>query len=390
MRHTRRGTSTPAPDLRAGFTSIELLVAMVVTLILMSIAAPLYRAQLGSIKDTSGRAEAARSAAFGSDAITQDLRNAGVGAFDGQPVLVRGAQNAISFNADMVTSRVNDPIAVFSDPTADSASVAALRSNSPVTLPNSGQSYPAVSYASNAETISYYITTDTATSPIAGTQLGVLYRRVNALPAQVVSRNIVLYSGDPIFRYFKRSATGSISEVPGASLPLYHAAPRHGTPADTGAVSLIDSVAIVRVKLVTVFKNPRGGYSVDTLQRNIRIANQGLLQRAQCGEAPLSPGAPTATIQLIAGLNAVQLTWSSSSDELSGERDVEMYAVYRRLQGAATWGEPMVNVPGAGTAVLSYLDNAVSSGDTYEYAITALDCTPVPSPITPLTTILVP
>lgn len=375
---------------RAGFTSIEMLVAMLVSLILLGIAAPLYRAQMGAIKVTSGRAEAARGATFGSDAINQDLRNAGVGAFDGQPVLVRGASDALSFNADMVTTREDDPIAVFNDPSADSASVAALRSNAQITLPNSSQAYPAVSYASNAETISYYITTDTAVSPISGTQLGVLYRRVNALSPQVVSRNIVLYSSDPVFRYYKRTSAGVLSEVSGASLPLYHTASRHGIPSDTGAVSLIDSIAVVRVKLVTVFRNPRGGYSVDTLQRNVRIANQGLLQRAQCGESPLAPGTPSSVIQMVAGLPAVQLTWSASGDELSGERDVEMYAVYRRLLGAVAWGEPLANVPGTGDATLQFLDNNVATGNTYQYAITALDCTPAPSTITPLTAILVP
>jgi type II secretory pathway pseudopilin PulG len=376
--------------LRAGFTTVELIIAMVVTLVLLGLSAPMYRSQSGAIKNTSGRMDAARSAAYSSDAIEQDLRNAGVGAFDGQPFLVRVADNALSFNADMVTARDNDPIAVFYDPSADSVAVASLRPTAPITLPNSAQTYPAVGYLSNAETINYFITPDTAPSPISGTTLGALYRKVNTMPAQLVSRSIVLYPSDPIFRYFKRSPSGVLSEVSPAALPQYHSAHRHGAQADTGAGAAIDSIAMVSIKLVTVYANPRGGYSVDTLQRNVRIANQGLLQRAQCGESPLAPGTPTAVTQMLSGRRVVRLQWPASGDELYGERDVEMYAVYRRELGAAVWGEPLANVPGAGVATLSFIDTDVESGTTYQYAVSALDCTPAPSVFTSFVAILVP
>ena len=86
----------------------------------------------------------------------------------------------------------------------------------------------------------------------------------------------------------------------------------------------------------------------------------------------------------------MKLVWAASTDELTGERDVEMYAVYRRLFGTIDWGEPLANVPGAGVATLQFTDNTVAPATKYDYAISALDCTPAPSPLTAFSTILVP
>ncbi len=377
-------------NVRAGFTTLELLIAMSVTLVIVAIAAPLYSAQTRAVNTTAGRTDATRSANFGVDAIEQDLRNTGVGAYDGQPAIVRAATDAVSFNANMVTARLNDLVAVFFDPDADSTALGSLTTATSVTLPNSATTYPAASYLSNAETISYYVKSDTGTSPISGGQRVVLYRRVNRMPEEIIARNLIQTSTLPVFQYFRRSPAGVLSEVPGAALPVFHSVPRHGAAADTGTAATIDSISVVKVNLIAMFRDARGATEIDTVQRNIRIANQGLLQRAQCGELPIVPGVPVLSIQVLGGLNAVRLVWSASTDELSGERDVEMYAVYRRVFGSADWGEPMANVPGAGVATIQYTDNTVVPGVRYDYAISALDCTPAPSALTAASNILVP
>ena len=376
--------------IRAGFTTLELLVAMSVTLIIVAIAAPIYSAQTKAVNNTAGRTDATRSANFGVDAIEQDLRNTGVGVFDGQPLIVRGAIDAVSFNANMVTARANDLVAVFYDPDADSTSLSALGPATSVTLPNSAITYPSASYVSNAETISYYVKSDTGVSPIIGGQRVVLYRRVNRMPEEIIARNLIQTSTMPVFRYYRRSLAGVLSEVTGGALPMLHSVPKHGTAADTGSAATIDSIAVVKVNLIAMYKDPRGSTVLDTVQRNIRIANQGLLQRAQCGEIPIVPGTPVLTIVPLGGLNAVKLVWAASTDELTGERDVEMYAVYRRIFGTPDWSEPLTNVPGAGVATLQYTDNTVAPATRYEYAISALDCTPAPSALTAPSNILVP
>lgn len=380
----------PVASGRAGFTIIELLVAMSVTLVIVAVAAPLYTAQTKAVNTTAGRTDATRSATFSIDAIEQDVRNTGVGAFDGQPYLVRTATDAVSFNANMVTARVNDLVAVFHDPDADSTALGSLNTATSVTLPNSATTYPTTTYLSNAETISYYFKTDTGASPLPGGQRVSLYRRVNRMPEEVVSRNLIKTSGLPLFRYYKRTLAGALTEVLGGSLPIFHVANRHGSPADTGATAVIDSIAVVKVSLIAMYKDPRGSSVIDTVTRDIRIANQGLLQRAQCGENPLVPGVPVLTIQLIGGLNAVRLVWSASGDETTGERDVEMYAVYRRVFGSVDWGEPLANVPGTGLAAVTFTDDTVNPTVIYEYAVSALDCTPAPSSLSPAASILVP
>lgn len=376
--------------MRAGFTTLELLVAMSVTLVIIAVAAPLYRAQTKAVNSTAGRTDATRSASFGVDAIDQDLRNTGVGVFDGQPLIVRGANNALSFNANMVTARTNDLVAVFYDPDADSTALGALTPSTSVTLPNSSSTYPAATYVSNAETISYYVRADTGASPLADGQKVILYRRVNRMPEEIIARNVIQTTNVPIFRYYKRSLSGVLTEYSAGSMPLYHSVPKHATAADTGSAAAVDSVAVVRVSMIAMYRDPRGSTTLDTVQRNIRIANSGLLQRAQCGELPITPGQPVLSIVLIGGLNSVKLVWAASTDELTGERDVEMYAVYRRVNGSVDWGEPLTNVPGAGVASLQYTDNTVSPATTYQYAVSALDCTPAPSALTAPSTITVP
>lgn len=355
---------------------------MTVTLVLIALAAPLYRAQTRAVGSTSGRTDATRSASFAADAIDQDLRNTGVGVFDGQPLVVRTAGDAISFNANMVTSRTGDMVAVFYDPDADSTALGALSTSTVITLPNSTTNYPTATYVSNAETISYYAVSDTGRAPVSGATMYSLRRKVNRQADEVIARNLMRLSGEPIFRYFKRAGDGTVSEIPATQLPLFHGASRHGSTADTGVVARIDSIAIVRLNLVSVYKDPRGGYVIDTLQRSVRLANQGLQQRSQCGDAPLAPAGPVLSLVLVAGRSAVRLRWSASPDESGGERDVEMYAIYRRIYGALDWSEPLANVPGAGTATLSYTDDGVMSGTRYEYAVSALDCTPAPSALT--------
>ncbi len=375
---------------RAGFTTLELLIAMSVTLVLVAVAAPIYTAQSKAVNTTAGRTDATRSATFATDAIEQDLRNTGVGVFDAQPLMVRGAVDAISFNANMVTARATDIVAVFFDPDADSTALGALSTSTSVTLPNSATTYPTANYISNAETISYYTKPDTGASPISGGTRVILYRKVNRQAEEVVAKNLVKTSTLPMFQYARRNLAGVLSQVPSGSLPMYHSVARHGAAADTGAAAVIDSIAMVRVTLIAFYRDPRGATVVDTVQRDIRIANAGLLQRSQCGETPLAPGAPALAIQLIGGLNAVRMTWSGSGDELAGERDVEMYAVYRRVNGTLDWGEPIANVPGSGTATVTYTDDTVNPLVRYDYALSALDCTPAPSALSPAVNILVP
>jgi hypothetical protein len=71
----------------------------------------------------------------------------------------------------------------------------------------------------------------------------------------------------------------------------------------------------------------------------------------------------------------VTITWTRSSDEASGEKDVERYAIFRRLSSAAAFGDPITSIP-AGQTNYSFVDASVITGNTYIYGIAAQDCSP--------------
>jgi hypothetical protein len=119
--------------------------------------------------------------------------------------------------------------------------------------------------------------------------------------------------------------------------------------------------------------------------------NAGLIHRSTCGQPPLSPSSPTAVATAAAGSNPafVSIQWTPSTDDASGEKDVERYALYRRLSSVSTFDEPFASVP-AGQGSYSFTDTDVLQGQSWIYGIAALDCTPAPSPIATTPAVVIP
>jgi hypothetical protein len=86
----------------------------------------------------------------------------------------------------------------------------------------------------------------------------------------------------------------------------------------------------------------------------------------------------------------VNLRWTPSVDENSGEHDVERYAIFRRLSTNPLFDEPFASVP-AGDSVYHFQDNdSQLSGQSWVYAVTAQDCTPANSPLGSTGTVVTP
>ena len=327
---------------RSGFTLIEMMISMSLLLVALGIAMPFFLVQSRALSAHAGRLDAQLNVGFGLDAIDRDLRVAGVGVVARQPMIVQAATNALTFNVDLTSSVTDDFGAVYYDPDADPLTVGLLRPADKVTLPNSSWTYPDSTYTasagvpSSAETISYWVEADTG-----GVSQYRLMRRVNNAPARIVSRGLILPAGESPFRYYKLNATGQLVEITSSSLPLFHSAGYHGTAGDTAGSARTDSIRLVQVRLTARFKDPRSVAVTRAEERSIRIANSGLNGVTTCGEAPLAVAAVTPTLQ--AG-PSVRLTWNASSDETASEKDVERYAVYRRLQADAAFGEPIAGV----------------------------------------------
>ena len=82
------------------------------------------------------------------------------------------------------------------------------------------------------------------------------------------------------------------------------------------------------------------------------------------------------------------LTWTASPDQDTGEADVWQYVVYRRRIGASSWEAPLLNLASrSGTAVYTESLGGNEPGGSYEFGVSAQDCTPKMSPLTSATVI---
>lgn len=377
---------------RPGFGLLELMIAMTILAILLGLTVQFFRSQQQLMSGQNGRLTAQQNGQFTAVSLERELRMAGAGIADAQPMLVQADGRAITFNVDLVSADMTDVIAVYHRSDVSPSAAQALLSTARIQLPNSTVYYPDSTYMrsagvlSGAETISYYLRPDSASS-VAGQY--VLMRRVNDLPPTLVARGIVPDS-TPVFRYLRPDTAGNLVALNSAQLPLFHSTPLHGSPADTGRAALIDSIRAVRLYVRAIYHDPKTNLDVPRVEETvIRLANAGLIQRSTCGDPPLPPGPLTATSSVAnAAVKSVTLTWSPSVDDLSGQKDVQSYAVYRRTP-SGTFKEPFVDIP-AGQSTYSLVDKNVKANDQWVYGVAALDCTPASSGLTtaPVVTVL--
>jgi hypothetical protein len=374
-----------------------MILAMTIMLMVLGLSTRLLRVQSTSVATQEGRLSAQQNSRFALSQLDRELRVAGVGVADAQPLVVMAGATAVTFNADLVSLDTADLGSVYINPDADSAAVDVLRTSTKITLPGTAKLYPDTTYMqnvgvpSNAETISYYLSQDSTSTHL---NEYILFRRVNALPPRVVARGII-YNGvnDTIFQYFKTDTLGALTPISPALLPLIHLAPIHGSPGDTATSALTDSIKQVRVQFTSVYHDPRT--RADTFRRmqmTVHLMNAGLIRHPTCGNAPLGVTA-TAVVTPADGITVFQpyvtVSWTASVDDGGGEKDVERYAVYRRLVAVPNFDEPFASAPG-GSPPYSLKDADVASGQTWIYGVAAQDCTPMSSPIAQTAPVVIP
>ena len=384
-------TSNPAPmRLRRGFSLLEVVVAMTIFLVILSFSLPFFNAQTRAVTGASGQGDMVRGLQFAISQIDRDLRMAGAGTYFQQPMLVQIAPLALSFNTNSSSPDSLDVRAVYWDPDADPVTQTSLTTLTPVILPlSASKSYPDTNYViggvrSPAETISYWFSSDSTT---ARTDDYIMWRRENTAAPTIVVKGIIIPVGGSVFSYVKADTGGNITTILSSALPKYHNAPIHGSPTDTGANSMIDSVRVVTVTLTGSYDDTRLGNRTQTVTSSIRVANSGLANRVTCGESPVF--GRTVTAVLGASPLRVTLTWVAAVDEVAGERDVEQYAIFRRLPAASAFDEPFASLAG-GLASYVFIDTDVNSGEQWVYGIAAMDCSPALSPVAITGTITIP
>jgi hypothetical protein len=366
---------------------------MTMVILIMSVATKFFMQQTRMLSNQSGRLEAQQNAQFSLATLDREIRVAGIGVVDAQPILVQADPRAITFNADLVTRVSGDPSAVYVDADVDEASTISAGLADRTTLPlSAGVYYPDTNYflaagvPSRAETISFWVARDSSSKD---PQEFLLYRRINNEAPRVVARSLRVKSTDTVFQYFKKDTSGALIAVGSSQLPIYHSAKVHGSPGDTSRSALSDSIKAVRVRMTAMYKDRNGVQIIRRIDMTMQLMNAGLIHRSSCGEQPLGT-TPTAIVVTDAetGSPVVKISWAKSADEGSGEKDVERYSIFKRLS-AEGFGEPMASIP-AGSTTYSFTDRDVTPGDQLVYGITAQDCTPSVSSMSSSSAVTIP
>ena len=372
---------------RRGFTLAELLISMVLLMVITGAAVQFLRKQSNLVSRESMRMDAMQNAQFAGSVMERELREAGAGTSDQQPMLVQLDSEALTFNANMVSVDSGDVRAVYQLTDADTNGTRTMLKTERMQLPNSSpaRSYPDSTYywapgvLSGAETISYYLRPD-STQSVAKRYM--LFRRVNALAPTLVARGIIkdptaTRDTMPFFTYFKTDTFNRLVAVPRTMLPLYHNM-IHGAQDDTGRFALTDSIRAVKLHFITTTRDPKTGQdNYRTVETLVRMMNSGLVDRLSCGLPPYAPSNVVATSSPAASVTKyVTLTWTASSDDSGGETDIERYAIFRRLSAASAFGDPVSSIPGSKRATYTYTDYQVVAGNTYVYGVAAQDCSP--------------
>lgn len=359
---------------RRGLTLPELLVSLTVFSIVMSGAIGFLITQQKAFQRGTDDLAASQNLSFGLTSLAQEIRAAGGNVPAGQPNIVYAGGSAFSFNADLTSNVANDPFAIYIDVDAPAGQVTSLRLADQITVPGSSpaRTWPLQNYnapdgtASTAETVTFWFTPDDET---ARTDDFRLMHQVNAGSPELIARNILAPADTSAsffrYTYLQTPAVGrqTLQPVPTAWLPI--------TFADT--LGRQDSIRAVRISYRVTNGLSGGLERIQAIDFAVGLPNVGVTRLQQCGDAPVYSGAVTAVWD--SALAGVVLGFPSSVDENSGEGDVQRYVVWRRLSSAADWGDPMLSIP-TGDSSYTYLDGDVTSGETYQYATAAQDCTP--------------
>jgi type II secretory pathway pseudopilin PulG len=375
-------------------TIIELLVSMAVFGILITMALRALTTENLAYQEGLQRMSAVRNIRYAMSTLESNLRTLGTNTPDQQPELIYAGPNAVAFSADYATNVANDPFAVFYDPGAPAGQVTAPITAVPI--PTSPHSFPGRRYEvvpgvnSPAEMIIFFMQPDSATTDQDDF---ILWRQVNGAPPERVAGGLRRNGAEPFFSYLRlaRDNAGAtvLREVEDSLIPLFHDAEDHLSPADTARSAVADSVRAVRLSFAATYESE--GTREVPLSRLVPLTNAGFGNQNTCGSAPLLGTGVVAVpvVDPVSGDQVVSLNWNAATDELQGEQDVVRYVLWRRVAGSADWGEPYVAIPGGG-GPYTYEDQEVVSGEMWQYALAAQDCTPSLSPLTVSNVVVIP
>ena len=384
-------TITRRAAARTGFTLVEMLIGMTMTAAVMGAGFSLFRSQSRFFDTNQQRYDMMQNSRGALEEAQRVIRTMGAGVPNTQPVLVYGDGNVLAFNSDFIEQdTVDTRWAAYFNAEAPTAETISWNVSNVATIPGTSYSYPPANFLlgsgdpSPAETYTFSFSADTST---ARTDDYVLWQQVNAGTPVIVARNILAHpSGRPFLEYFAKrtlSTGDTLIRVDNSLLPLKRTIVTSST-VDTAGATRPDSVRAVRMNLR--FTNGQTGTAerFRDVQTMVQVPNNGIPLPTVCGRNPLAPTSFTA-VDAPAGSGKLQITWSKSVDQDAGEQDVLQYILYRKLQGATTWADPLIIVRRtANQATYTQLIAGNTIGTAYTFGVSAQDCTPNESSITTL------
>lgn len=351
---------------RKGFTLIEMVVAMTLTMLVFAITLPFVRAQTRSLGDNAGRLDSEQTARYAQRVIDKDLRLAV--ADPSQPLLVYAGRLGIAFNANLIARDTLDPGALELNTGADTTLSEAWRVGQAATLPLTARSYPAVTYTDAAgapsrnETVMYFLRPDT----ISGrSDIYVLYRKVNGRDSTQIVRNIHVPADSAFFTYFTMTS-GTLSAIAASSLPLFW---------DSTQAA---NVRAVRIRSGGFYRNAQTGEDViRTIYWTVMLANRTGTGR-DCGAAPAAPLASNSSQFDVTVTDndhpyRVDVEWIPSTDDAGASGDVTHYVIERKLAAAAIW-TPIATVPATRASSYQWADVYPPIIGSVNYGVRAVDC----------------
>jgi hypothetical protein len=179
--------------------------------------------------------------------------------------------------------------------------------------------------------------------------------------------------------------------VAAGDLPYSHPIAGHGSTADVGQpTASIDSLRAAQVAFIVTNGQLGGLERTQRIGLTIPLPNMGLRELKICGSTPVLGVPLVAVFAVVAGINQVTLTWNRAFDENLGERDVVRYVLWRRDIADPDWADPLTSIAATGAANYAHVDQDLVSGTTYEYRLSAQDCTPRLSAVATSNQVIVP
>ncbi len=374
---------------RTGFTLVELLIGITMAAAVAGAGFSLFRSQARVFDTNEQRYDMMQNSRGTLEDAERAIRTMGAGVPNSQPVLVYGDNNTLAFNTDFIeTDTVGTRWAAYFNAQAPASDAIAWDVGSAAAIPGTSYTYPPQNFVlgsgdpSPAETYILWFSPDSST---ARTDDYILWQRANNGTPAIIARNILAHpNGKPFFQYFARrtlSTGDTVIVEPAGNLPLKRTVVTAST-VDTAAATRPDSVRAVRISLRFTNGQPGTAERFRDVQTTIQVPNNGIPLPDVCGRNPIAPASFTA-VDTVFGSGKLWLTWSSSVDQDAGEKDVLQYIVYRKLQGATTWSDPLEVVRRvANQASYTLMSAGNTPGTAYTFGVSAQDCTPSESTIT--------